>query len=299
MKYVYRGRNSPILSLNELTRIVLFLTLFFLSVLFSNISLQVVILSAILLTALVSRVLRESLLFLKYILIFISFLVLISLFLAPGGVHLARVGFFTLTLSPLLFSLSMGLRIVCSVLALNLLLLAVNPDASIAFISNLGKKTAASLLVATRLMPVLVNDGEDVIQAFESRGVSFRQGKWRNRVRSASHLVFPMLYSTMDRSIAVAEAMEVRGFPSKWKKKRYSFSPLDWLQLSLSVTSILAGIIMATSGFAVTDYYTNGAVSAPLYAVILLVALTFPFLPLIGGRSYDRSEKAEFRISYD
>lgn len=299
MKYVYRGKSSPLLSLNEVTRIVLFLTLFFLSVLFSNIALQMVILMSILLTAISGRILRESLVFLKYLMIFISLLVIFSLFLAPGGLPIARVWFFSITLSPLLFSLSMGLRIVCSVLSLNLLLLAVNPDASIAFISRLGKKTAASLLVATRLMPVLANDGEDVIQAFESRGVSFRQGKWRERVSSASHLVFPMLYSTMDRALAVAEAMEVRGFPSRWKKKSYIYSTIDLLQLFLCAAAVLAGILMALAGQAVTDYYANGPVSASFVSILLFAALTFPLLPILGSHSYDRSEETEVQVSYE
>lgn len=278
---------------------MLFLTLFFLSVLFSNIALQTVVLLAILLTASSARVMRESLAFLTYVLIFIALIVLFSLFLAPGGVLITRLWFFSVTLSPLLFSLSMGLRIVCSVLALNLLLLAVNPDASIAFISRLGKKTAASLLVATRLMPVLANDGEDVIQAFESRGISFRQGRWRKRAKSASHLVFPMLYSTMDRSIAVAEAMEVRGFPSRWKKKSYIYSLIDYLQISICTGALLSGIFLAFTGRAITNYYAGGPVGASLQSVLLLAALTFPILPLMLGRSYDRSEKTEVQVSYE
>lgn len=298
MKYVYRPRDSRLSTLDDLTRIVMFLSLFFLSVLFSSIPMQLIALVAILLTAVLAGVLRPALGFVRYILFLSALLLFTSVILAPGGQTVARLPLLSITLSPLLFSLSMFLRLASSVISVNLLLLAVDPDASVSFISRLGRKTAASLLVATRLMPVLANEGEEVLQAFEARGVSVREGKWRERARSASRMVFPMLYSTMDRSMAVAEAMEVRGFPSKWKRRGYHFSLRDVCQMVISAASLLLALILSFGGTGIEDYYSHPSIVVPWYALLLFALLTFPIVPLFVRWSGDTGKKSEVQLQY-
>lgn len=285
-------------SLNEISRIFYFLTLFFLSVLFSNITLQLIVLFSALLVALGAGVIVESLSFAKYILFFSAVLSVISVLAAPGGTLLYRLPFTNITSSPLLFSASMLIRLLSSVISLNLLLLAVNPDATIAFISRLGTKTAASLLVASRLLPVLANEGEEVIQAFEARGVSIRQGSFRQRLKSASLMVFPLLYSTMDRSISVAEAMEARGFPSRWKRKKYVFSLIDYCQISISAFTAGIALLLSSFGVGMSNYYAAASIGIQLPVAVLVVLLTFPFVPLIGRWSYDTGKGSELQIQY-
>ncbi len=298
MRFVFRERESLLSSINEVSRIFLFLSLFFLSVLFSNIELQLVVLCSILVTALAGGVLRDSLMFVKYSAYFSFFLFIVSIVFAPGGTVLFHISFFNLTASPLLFSFSMFLRIISSVLSLNLLLLAVNPDATMAFISRLGTKTAASLLVASRLMPVITNEGEEVLQAFESRGMSLRQGKWRERAKSASQIVYPLLYSTMDRSISVAEAMEARGFPSKWVKKRYVFTAWDNFQLAASAASIAGALWLSFHGTGLSDYYSGSSVLVQLPVAIAILLLTVPMAPILGRWSHHTDKGTDVQLHY-
>lgn len=293
MKFIYRQRDSPLSSLNEYTRVVLLLSLFFLSVLFSSIPMQAVVLAAILLTAAAGQVFRPSLAFVRYLIMLSAFIFATSILLAPGGTALLSAGGFEITSSPILFSFSMTLRIVSSVISFNLLLLAVNPDAAIGLISRMGRKTAAALLVATRLMPVLSNEGEEVLQAFESRGISWRQGGWRSRVKSASRMIFPLLYSTMDRSMGVAEAMELRGFPSGWKVRRFHFSLADYAQLFISFAAVLSGISLSLAGVAAGNYYSAAFPGLDVPALLLVAALTFPVTPYLRRWSYYTGKRAE------
>ncbi len=298
MRFIFRNRGSMLSSLNEVSRIFFFMTLFFLSVLFSNITLQLTTLFATLLVALSAGVIVESLSFAKYVLFFSAVLSIISVLVAPGGTLLYQLSFVRITTSPLLFSLSMLIRMLSSVISLNLLLLAVNPDATIAFISRFGTKTAASLLVATRLLPVLTNEGDEVIQAFEARGFSIREGRFRQRLKSASRIVFPLLYSTMDRSISVAEAMEVRGFPRKWKRKKYFFSPVDYCQISVSAVAVGSALLLSSFGIGMSNYYATSSMGIQLPVAVLFVLLTFPFVPLIGRWSYNTGKGSELQIQY-
>ena len=299
MNLIYRKRAVRLSSLNDISKIVLFLSLFLMSVFFSSIPLQLVVLSAIILTATVAGVLRDALPFARYVTYLAVLLAATSVFLAPGGAVLLRFHSFSLTLSPLLFSISMLLRLLNSVLSLNLLLLAVNPDETIAFISRFGRRTAASLLVATRLMPVLTNEGEEILQAFESRGISVRKGRWRDRVRSVSHMIFPMLYSTLDRSLAVAEAMEVRGFPSRWVGKEHAYSIRDIAQISISLVSAGMAVAISLQGSGVADYYTSTALYVNWQIVLLFMLLTYPIVPFMRRWSNNQGKRTDVPLQFD
>lgn len=296
MKLIYRERESAFSSLSESVRITVLLVLFLLSVLLSSIQLQAALLAAILVTAAAAGVTAESLMLARYVAYLSSFILLISVFLAPGGRVLLSLPLLHITSAPVLYSISMLIRILSSVIALNLLLLTVNPDALLAIISRFGRKTAASLLVATRLMPVLANDGEEVLQAFESRGLSLRSGGWRERAYSASRMVFPLLYSTMDRSLSVAEAMEARGFPARWRMRRSVLRGADYLQLGMSLSALIYALYLAFTGAGVANYYSASTPAIQYIPLLLLSILTFPVIPFLGRWSYHRDKGPDVQV---
>ncbi len=298
MRLIYREKESAFSSLSEAVRITVLLVLFVLSVLLSSIQLQLVVLAATLVTAASAGVTAESLLLARYVVYLSSFILLISVFLAPGGRVLLSLPLLHITSSPVLYSLSMLIRILGSVIALNLLLLTVNPDALLAIISRFGRKTAASLLVATRLMPVLANDGEEVLQAFESKGLSLRSGGWRERAYSASRMVFPLLYSTMDRSLSVAEAMEARGFPARWRMRRSTLRRADCVQLAMSFAALIYAFFLAFTGSGVANYYSAAPFAIQFVPLLLLAILTFPLIPFLGRWSHHRDKGPDVQVQF-
>ncbi|MCL5437555.1 MAG: energy-coupling factor transporter transmembrane protein EcfT [Candidatus Thermoplasmatota archaeon] len=146
----------------------------------------------------------------------------------------------------------------------------------------MSKKTAGALLISTRLMPVMNNEGQDIMEAFESRGVPVSHGRLMERVRAASHMVFPLLYSSMDRGIAVAESMETRGFPARWKQKREILNTVDRLQISSCIGSVLLLSALSVTGVGEADYYSVPSIMSgfSIAAVVVVFVLNIPYFLL-------------------
>jgi len=293
MEMIYRERASALVVLNEPVRVLYFLTVFYFAILFSSVQYQAAILVTLLILSILSGVLKEVLRFAAYMATFALILSIISVLFGPGGPVLFRIPFISITYSPVLFSISMGLRLVNSVIALNLLLLAVNPDSLLAMLSRAGRRSASALMVATRFLPVISNEGKEVIEAFESRCVSIRSGSIRRRAAAASQLIYPVLFSSMDRTLSIAAAMELRGMPDRWIRSRSEYAVIDWCQIVVLAAALIYGTAIALTGSGMADYY--GAIYSIRYGLnarmeILFLLLT-PVTVLAARLSHDINQK--------
>lgn len=295
MKLLYSGKGNLLSGANEVSLIIYFICLFIVSVLFSSIPFQLSVLGVLIVCTALSASARKMLPFMLYALYFMAIVSVFSIIFGPGMGVIASLGPIAVTYSAVYFSISMLLRIMASIISLNLLLVAVNPDASVAFISRFGKRTAAALLVATRMMPMLANDGEEVLQALESRGLAFRKGRWRKRIAAISHMFFPMLYGTLDRSISVGEAMEVRGFPARWRTRRYAYTWADLFTLSQSGLAVALAILFSLTGSAVANYYSGITISFTLLPVAFALA-AIPWGASLRGIFNAGARRAEFQV---
>ncbi len=286
MKFAYRRRETSFYNLNPLARIAYLSALFYLSILFSSIEIQMAVLFLIIITACLAGVLREAFYFSRFIVYMSAFLAVISVIFGPGGRIIYSISFISVTISPVLFSISMTIRLVSSVMSFEMLLLTVDPDSVMSILSRLSRKTAGALLISTRLMPVMSNEGDEILQAFEARGVPLRSGRMLDRVRAASHVLYPMLYSSMDRGIAVAEAMETRGFPSRWKHKKEILTRFDLFQIAASVFSVLTFTVLSLYGIGEADYYSVTSIYAgySMIGMLSVLIVNVPFF-VFNGRS--------------
>ncbi|MEM3851498.1 MAG: energy-coupling factor transporter transmembrane component T [Methanomassiliicoccales archaeon] len=276
--------------------IIYFLSLFAASVILSSIAFQIAVLVAIIVTALLSGVLLQCFRIARFVVYFAAIMMVFSIILGPGLGRIASFGPVTITYSALYFSLSLLLRLTSAVMSLNLLVFAVNPDASVSFMSRFGKRTAAAMLVATRLMPMLASEGDEILQSLQSRGVHIVNGKWRERIKAASHLVFPMLYTTLDRAISVGEAMEVRGFPSRWKNVRYTMKAADWSLIGQSAAIVVTSIAAAILGLGAVDYYSSISLNAGVWLLPVTV-VSLPFSAL-GRLLVDSGKRSSVHVQY-
>jgi len=107
---------------------------------------------------------------------------------------------------------------------------------------------AYSVAIALRYVPDIQDDYRRIKNAQEARGIemSAKAGLFK-RIRRTSAIIFPLLFSSMERIDVVSNAMELRGFGKKKKRTWYSQKPLkrnDWLVILFSVLFTAAALVL-------------------------------------------------------
>jgi energy-coupling factor transport system permease protein len=184
------------------------------------------------------------------------------------------------TLEALAFGATGGLTVGAAILAAApfSLLLASHEvmDALPAALSRTGAALAASL----NLVPAVAASFVQVTEAQRLRG-------WRPRgPRSWSEIVVPVVLTSVEGSIQLAESMEARGFGSG---RRTSVKPgglgrSDWLLVAASGAALAIFLISQAAGWA-APWYAYPTLTLPPIDARPLAACLFLFAPVLIWRS--------------
>jgi energy-coupling factor transport system permease protein len=112
------------------------------------------------------------------------------------------------TTEELVFGIAAGLRIVASTLAVAAFVRLADGDRVLASVARVAPRSAMIAALAARLLPTLERDAAGIALAARSRGANLRAR------RPSAELVAPLIGLSLERSLALAEAMEARGFGS-------------------------------------------------------------------------------------
>ncbi len=149
-------------------------------------------------------------------------------------------------------------------------------DALPAALSRTGAAIAASL----NLVPSVSASFVQVTEAQRLRG-------WRPRgPRSWAEVIVPVVLTSVEGSIQLAESMEARGFGSGPRTALKS-SPLrksDWLLVAACAAAVITIVIAHATGSA-TDWYPYPALVAPSVDAVSLAACLLLFAPVVAWRS--------------
>ncbi len=86
---------------------------------------------------------------------------------------------------------------------------------------------AYSVAIALRYIPDVQDDYHRIKNAQEARGIEMSgKAKLTDRIRRTSSIIFPLLFSAMDRIDVVSNAMELRGFGKKKRRTWYAHRKL-------------------------------------------------------------------------
>jgi energy-coupling factor transport system permease protein len=245
-------------------------------------------------------------------------IVVVNVLVAREGVTvLARVGELGpfgqghLTLEALVYGFVIALKVTILMLATTLASLAVDPDELLRGIRRLSFRSALTASLATRMIPVLANDGRRLAEAQRTRSMSegrrsgispesprmrrrsggyVRLGVTRARVREPGltsrararvTLLSAIVGSSLDRAMDVAATLELRGFATATRAPR---SNRRWSRhdLSFSISSIaliVLAVVAHTAGVGSFDAYpelhagdpTATAALATVFALVLLL----------------------------
>ena len=109
------------------------------------------------------------------------------------------------------------------------------------------QKFAMMISLALRFIPTLQEETERIIKAQASRGVDYKQGKFKEKIKALIALIIPLFMSAFTTSGQLADAMEARGYDPDAKRTRYKtnhWSTVDTLAVIFIILALGAIITM-------------------------------------------------------
>ena len=132
--------------------------------------------------------------------------------------------------------------------AIFIFMVTTNPSEFAASLNMVGipYTIAYSVSIALRYIPDVQDDYRRIHNAQQARGIEMSgKAKLMDRIRHTSAIIFPLLFSTMERIDVVSNAMELRGFGKKKKRTWYAHKKLtgsDYAALIFTVVFCAAAL---------------------------------------------------------
>jgi energy-coupling factor transporter transmembrane protein EcfT len=127
-----------------------------------------------------------------------------------AGPHFALLDL-EVTTEELLWGALSGIRLATAIIATAAFLALSDPDRLQALVGRIAPRSALTVALAARLMPALRQDAHQLHEAVLLRGTPYVSGR-RARARQAATLLEPLVASSLDRGVGIAEAMAARGY---------------------------------------------------------------------------------------
>ncbi|SEA14500.1 energy-coupling factor transport system permease protein [Lachnospiraceae bacterium NK3A20] len=133
--------------------------------------------------------------------------------------------------------------------AIFIFLVTTNPSEFAASLNMVGipYTIAYSVAIALRYIPDVQGDFQRIRNAQEARGIEMSaKAKLIERIRRTSSIIFPLLFSTMERIDVVSNAMELRGFGKKRGRTWYAHKRLeaiDYICLALTAVFCVGALV--------------------------------------------------------
>ncbi len=173
-------------------------------------------------------------------------------------VHL--FGKYTLTWQQLFYEFNVFIKYFTVIPAVFIFLTTTDPSELASSLNGIGVpySIAYSLEIALRYIPDVQDEFRRIRNAQQARGIEMSsKGKLLDRIKSTAAIIFPLLFSTMERIDVVSNAMELRGFGKQKKRTWYSRKPLkvaDYLTIVFIVAFCVAAMVIT---FADGNRYFN------------------------------------------
>jgi energy-coupling factor transport system permease protein len=158
-----------------------------------------------------------------------------------------------------MFGLGMGLRLSSILLGGMLLLLTTRTEEILAAFSRLGLPYPAvfSLGLTFRLVPALLANAKNVVEAQRLRGLRFDEGGLVTRTRRYIPLLVPILATSLRSAHRMSWALEAKGFGSTVVRSPFivlRMRAADYLVLALGVAVLTAAVIARLAGVGVLPF---------------------------------------------
>jgi energy-coupling factor transport system permease protein len=190
--------------------------------------------------------------------------------------NLPVLGSTDVTMEAAVYGAILGLRAATLVLIGALYTLAVDPDAVLALMRRLSFRSALTVSIANRMVPVLMRDSSRLADAQRCR-----PGPSPGRIA----LMRATTAGVLDRALDVAAALEVRGYGESWagnrRRRRAPWSRHDIaFAVSAALVTLIAAALHSLSFARFSAYPTLVSPSGPQLigaSVLLVLCVIAPF----------------------
>lgn len=163
-------------------------------------------------------------------------------------VHIA--GPYTLTLEQLFYEFNVMIKYLTVIPAVFMFIVTTNPSEFAASLNKVGVSynIGYSVAIALRYIPDVQDDFKKIKHAQEARGIEMSsKASLMSRIKSMAAIIFPLIFSSMDRIDVISNAMELRGFGKHKKRTWYSAKKLernDYLTLAVTILFSVAALVI-------------------------------------------------------
>lgn len=181
----------------------------------------------------------------------IIFTFILHLFVTKEGTVVFEIGIFEFYSGGIIQGIKISLRFFLLILVTSLLTLTTTPleitDALEDMLHPLKKikfpvhELALMMSISLRFIPTLMQETDKISKAQASRGVDFRTGKIKDRVKAVIPLLVPLFVSAFKRAEDLAMAMEARGY--KGGDNRSKLRELKIAKLDIFIFIVFAIVV--------------------------------------------------------
>lgn len=157
---------------------------------------------------------------------------------------------YTLTKEQLFYECNIMLKYFTVIPVVLIFIVTTNPSEFAASLNRIGISYRAgyAVAIALRYVPDVQHDFTKIKHAQEARGIEMSaKANLITRLKNMSTIIFPLIFSSMDRIDVVSNAMELRGFGKNKKRTWYSGKPLqrnDYLSITFVIVFCIAALVV-------------------------------------------------------
>jgi energy-coupling factor transport system permease protein len=161
------------------------------------------------------------------------------------------------TVEEIAAGLAIGLRLFAVAVLVGALLAHIDADRLQAQVARVAPRSALTCALAARLLPTLERDARALAETARLRGVDLAAGGWAGRARRAAPLALPLLGSSLERGLDVAEAMAARGYGAgpRTRLPEPAYAGAERAVLALGAALAAAAVAALAVGAAPYSYY--------------------------------------------
>ena len=103
---------------------------------------------------------------------------------------------------------------------------------------------AMIISIALRFIPTLLEESKRIMKAQASRGVDFKNGNHKSKIKSITTLIIPLFVSAFSKAEDLGNAMTTRGYDPYEKRTKYREYPLKWTDIVIFSAIIIIAILL-------------------------------------------------------
>ncbi|MBS7339323.1 MAG: energy-coupling factor transporter transmembrane component T family protein [Suilimivivens sp.] len=195
----------------------------------------------------------------KMVMLFLSLNVIAIFLFSPNqGTHIYGTrtvlfhiaGPYDLTGEQLFYELNVIIKYFTVIPAVFMFLVTTNPSEFAASMNKVGisYNVGYAISIALRYIPDVQGEFTKIKHAQEARGIEMSgKASLISRIKNTASIIFPLIFSSMDRIDTVSNAMELRGYGKHKKRTWYAEKKLkrnDYLTIAFSVLFTVVALII-------------------------------------------------------